>query len=229
MINYHDNSHSEKEARRETRREAKRNVILEAALKAYGIYGLTGIKVKDIAKIAGIGKSTIYEYFKSKDDIEKAAINKFLFKHFSSSNNTELFEMIDEDPVLVLIDMLDAMIELPIKNPEIYTFYIQLMIKCTQKGKKVFKKDMEKIFKSVMVPMKYIFKKGIEKGLMNKNIDIDNFSMLIGIILDGVGFYSMIFNDKKVAKVLGQDIKELILEKLGIDFNKIKNKENKAE
>ena len=50
----------------------KRKQILYAALDVFAKQGLDKGKIADIAKQAGIGKGTVYEYFKSKDEIFKA-------------------------------------------------------------------------------------------------------------------------------------------------------------
>jgi len=50
----------------------KRTQILFAAIEIFAKEGLERGKIADIAKVAGIGKGTIYEYFKSKDEIFSA-------------------------------------------------------------------------------------------------------------------------------------------------------------
>ena len=50
----------------------KKEQILYAALDVFAKQGLEKGKIADIAKQAGIGKGTVYEYFKSKDEIFKA-------------------------------------------------------------------------------------------------------------------------------------------------------------
>ncbi len=47
-------------------KEARLYVILDAACKVFAKSGFEKAKIEDIAKAAGIGKSTIYEYFDSK-------------------------------------------------------------------------------------------------------------------------------------------------------------------
>lgn len=62
-------------------REEKRTDIIEAAIKVFSEYGLDGAKMEYIAKEAGIGKGTIYEYFESKealfDDMVQFSIESF--------------------------------------------------------------------------------------------------------------------------------------------------------
>ncbi|NOY76570.1 MAG: TetR/AcrR family transcriptional regulator, partial [Calditrichaeota bacterium] len=43
--------------------------ILQAAARIFGKFGYTKTNIEDIAREAGIGKATIYHYFKSKEDV----------------------------------------------------------------------------------------------------------------------------------------------------------------
>lgn len=47
----------------------KRELILEAAARVFGEKGFHQATVEEIAKEAGVGKGTIYQYFDSKDEI----------------------------------------------------------------------------------------------------------------------------------------------------------------
>ena len=49
--------------------ERRRADILSAALTEFGLRGIEGASMSEIAARAGIGKSTIYEYFPSKPDL----------------------------------------------------------------------------------------------------------------------------------------------------------------
>ncbi len=50
-------------------KEAKKQEILKAAMRVFAQNGVVKTKMADIADAAGIGKGTIYEYFRSKEDI----------------------------------------------------------------------------------------------------------------------------------------------------------------
>jgi len=54
-------------------KKEKREKILEAAISVFAKKGTAKTKTADIAEAAQIGKGTIYEYFKSKDEIMMAA------------------------------------------------------------------------------------------------------------------------------------------------------------
>lgn len=50
-------------------KQAKRLEILRAAMRVFAQRGVVNTKMSDVAEAAGIGKGTIYEYFRSKEDI----------------------------------------------------------------------------------------------------------------------------------------------------------------
>lgn len=50
-------------------REEKQTQIIHAAIKVFSKYGIDGTKMELVAKEAGIGKGTIYEYFASKESL----------------------------------------------------------------------------------------------------------------------------------------------------------------
>lgn len=53
--------------------EYRRETILNAALEEFSRRGVAGASISDIAARAGIGKSTVYEYFTSKSELLLAA------------------------------------------------------------------------------------------------------------------------------------------------------------
>ena len=60
----------------------KKQLIIEAAIRVFARDGLEKGKIADIAKEAGIGKGTIYEYFRSKNEIFQA-IEQSVFSDFN--------------------------------------------------------------------------------------------------------------------------------------------------
>lgn len=50
-------------------KEEKKKEIVKAAITVFAQRGFSNAKMEDVAKKAGIGKGTIYEYFKNKDEL----------------------------------------------------------------------------------------------------------------------------------------------------------------
>lgn len=89
-------------------KEVKKQEILIAAMKVFARKGVANTKMADVAEAAGIGKGTIYEYFKSKDDIFAEA-----FSHFMEQMDTimakRLFKI--HDPIEKLNAWITAWVE----------------------------------------------------------------------------------------------------------------------
>ncbi len=73
-------------------KEEKKAKILEASLKIFSKNGFNNTKISDIAEEAGIGKGTIYEYFKSKDELFTASFYYFMEK-FEEGISLQLFRI----------------------------------------------------------------------------------------------------------------------------------------
>ena len=52
-------------------------LILEAAINQFKTKGFAAVRIADIAKEAGIGKGTVYEYFSSKEELLLKACSYF--------------------------------------------------------------------------------------------------------------------------------------------------------
>lgn len=61
-------------------KEEKKAKILEAAIRVFAKKGMSKTTISDIAGAADIGKGTVYEYFRSKDEIFSASFLYFMDK-----------------------------------------------------------------------------------------------------------------------------------------------------
>jgi len=75
-------------------KEEKKSKILEASIRVFSKKGLNNTRISDIAEDAAIGKGTIYEYFKSKDEIFTASFYYFMEK-FEEGISLQLFRIHD--------------------------------------------------------------------------------------------------------------------------------------
>ena len=57
--------------------QKKRQAILEAALLVFTQNGYEKTKIIDVAKIAGVGKGTVYEYFDSKEALFRCLLEEY--------------------------------------------------------------------------------------------------------------------------------------------------------
>ena len=71
----------------------KENLILDAASKLIIHHGYDKTSVAEIAKEAGIGKGTIYLYFRSKDEIVESLLMREMYRH-----NLIWIDLVEKDP-----------------------------------------------------------------------------------------------------------------------------------
>ena len=64
--------------KRMKKRTGKQRAILEAALQVFAEKGVAGTKIAEVAQRAGVGKGTIYEYYRSKEDLFFAVFEKYV-------------------------------------------------------------------------------------------------------------------------------------------------------
>jgi len=75
-------------------KKEKKEKILNAAVHVFSKKGLKDTKISDISEEAGIGKGTVYEYFKSKDEVFTATFD-FFIKKFEEIISLRLFRIHD--------------------------------------------------------------------------------------------------------------------------------------
>ena len=69
-------------------KEEKKKALLAAARKVFAKKGFAATKIDDVAREADIGKGTVYEYFRSKDDIFFA-----LYEEMKIALHRRIFEL----------------------------------------------------------------------------------------------------------------------------------------
>ena len=59
---------------KEKTQKGRREEIIQAALTVYSERGVFNVRIEEVASAAGIGKGTVYEYFRSKEELMSAAV-----------------------------------------------------------------------------------------------------------------------------------------------------------
>lgn len=101
--------------------EDKRRRVLESAKKAFAHHGFSGTNVNQVAQEAGISVGSLYQYFRSKEDVFLALIeysHELLASVFDGilARTPGFFERVDE--------LLKAAIEWSLRDPEQLNLYI---------------------------------------------------------------------------------------------------------
>ena len=168
----------------------RKDQIIEAVIKKFQEEGFsTDLTITEIAKSVDIGKSTVYEYFKSKDDVIKEALVKM-----SDMNTDRIFN----------IDDIENM-----KFEEAFKKQLEILFHIASESRmmfEVFSKDFQNqlppaIQGELMVKMMevkelieqrfiLIMIKGVNEGLIAMNQDPISVNVMSGLIVGSMLRYS---------------------------------------
>ena len=166
-------------------KEAKKLDIIQAAMKVFAQKGFANTKMIDVAEVAKIGKGTIYEYFKSKDEIFE-----YVFTHYMESMETVVAKAIFKltDPVEKIRTIFLSWAEMISTHS---TDIVEIMLDFWAEA--VRKKDvknlgiikLDKIYEDFRIIIKSILDEGIRSGKFKKVDTYLTASLLLGA-MDGL-------------------------------------------
>lgn len=166
-------------------KEAKKMEILHAAMQVFAQKGVVKTKIIDIATTAGVGKGTIYEYFRSKEEIFISA-----YTYFSKTTESMVQKALskEDDPLkqleLILTISLDAFMHIGEE-------FADIMMEFWAEGIRNKNQDildainLKGVYSDYRKMVQQILKKGIEKGVFKPMDTKSTASVLIGA-LDGI-------------------------------------------
>ena len=147
----------------------KRDAILNAALKLLVEKGVHNTPMSEIAKAAGTGMGTIYNYFPNKEEL----INE-IYKGIKEQEETLFLEVNTDQPIKTRFEnYLTVIIEFFIQNPSYFNFLQQL-----EASPIITEENKAKGRKSVDI-VAVLLKSGQEDRII-KNIQIDEILVFIG-------------------------------------------------
>lgn len=146
----------------------KREKLLEAALEAYARYGIHDATARQIADIAGIGKSTVFEYFKSTGELMDAAFAHYIGK--SANHRTRLREAAVQAPAEALSGYFDNLMEVILKEPDKLLLISQYVTAILASGrgfadvKQEYALKLQPSADALLEDFRFIIEAGIEAG-----------------------------------------------------------------
>ena len=167
-------------------KEEKRIEILKAAARIFSANGFEKAKVEDIAKVAGIGKGTVYEYFDSKKSLFKQMISFGLDQYRLS-----IKEIIEEN-----LHIRARLVELAKYSAKYFNQHIDMIQMATQCN--LLSNEMKQWLieerLAVFELIEQMIDEGIKKGELRQNLNVELASfVIIGSI--GEHFTKRVFFD----------------------------------
>ena len=152
----------------------KKELILEAALKVFSEKGFHNAKVEEIAATAGIGKGTVYEYFRSKKDLFQEIFLTFMEKNMQLIKKEISANLQPKD---ALIRILETQFKFVLKNKDI----AKLMMNEHQEIDKDFKVKIMILNKQKVALISNYVEKGIVQGVFRQVNPV-----LVAMVIEGM-------------------------------------------
>lgn len=160
--------------RKVNKEDRRREIAISRTDLIYEV-GMKNITVAQVAKIANIGKGTVYEYFENKDDIIFEIINIHIEKH-----NKDLVESIKKvnttkEKVELFFKLVLLDDEENLKHFNGYKEFLSIVLSEENSAMKEFNCNKNEFFKAELLK---IFQNGVSKG----ELKIEALSLVDGIL-----------------------------------------------
>ena len=139
----------------------KKNIIL-AAVQVFSQKGYAGSRIIDVARAAGIGKGTVYEYFKSKEDLFFAVFQEVM-QESEISMATAAVESESISKRLTIIG--DTLIGAWLDKLELYSLVMEFWSATTAStSRDQFKSSFQAGYQAFRQTLAALIREGIETG-----------------------------------------------------------------
>lgn len=193
-------------APRKTDKEAKRKYIFDVALELFNEKSFDHTTMDDIAALAGIGKGTIYEYYKSKNEFIKEAYNYY------TTPNKEILDIYYDTnmtPLAKIELLLKKLIEQLIKGQKISKIILNIWLKSSFKY--IYPEiNFKEIYSQSRNMIDDLLASAIVQGQVRPDLPKYSSSIILGM-LEGLTLQFMADPNFANAEVLGNDIVDIII------------------
>lgn len=155
----------------------KRQAILEQAIRTFAELGFRGTDVQIIAYRAGVGKGTVYRYFKSKEDLFWAATYEVMLRL-----DRHVFQAVDgvEGACAKLRALAVAYSHFFVDDPQYHALFLQDIAEFRGSGPESHREHREKMIHR----MGELLQQGIEAGEL-RPVDTRQTTLALGSLLFG--------------------------------------------
>lgn len=163
----------------------KRGAILHAAVKVFVRKGFSRTTISDIAKQAGIGKGTIYEYFKTKEEIIHETFRHFLHELEPGFEEILLSEYNAREKLEKVLLTFQNLEKFGGESVDLLLhFWAEGMVERETKG--LMLKELNDLYTSFRGLVSDIILEGMTEGIFRKDLNPEQMASIIIGMLDGV-------------------------------------------
>ena len=159
--------------------EERKDQIMNAAEEVFTLKGFDEARMDDIAEETGLSKGTLYLYYKSKDDLIIAILDRIFQREFRVLEDLDFSVVSAEQAIDLFVDTIAKDIKLMLRLMPIAYEFLALAFrnKFVQGALKIYVNK----YMDILVP---IIQKGIDSGEF-RPVDAQEVAIAAGAILEG--------------------------------------------
>ncbi|MEH7180613.1 TetR/AcrR family transcriptional regulator [Neobacillus vireti] len=135
----------------------RKKLIIEAAAKSFSLYGYKATTMDQVAKLANVGKGTIYTFFKTKEELFDEIIHSLI------AEIRVVVEGAMDDTASILENVNNVLVSIH-EFRESHQLTIKLIQEERDMGTQTVVEAMQRVEQSIIQYMKAIIQKAIDKG-----------------------------------------------------------------
>ncbi len=183
-------------------RDKKRSEIAQKAIEVLAKRGFQATTIQDIADAAGLGKGTVYHYFKTKEEI-LSVVSEEIFHEMERSFGAALLRI--DKPMEKLSALIEEALHVTEDVEHLFIVYTELWLMNIREDKyndyMSFIKNLHNDLKNLTARM---IDEGKKQGLWDKDTDSDALAAYLVASFDGVVVHYMMdkgnFDIRRVTK-----------------------------
>lgn len=190
-------------------KESKRREIAAHAISLFAQQGFENTPVREITARAGIGKGTLYDYFKNKEEI-LGEIVQLIFREWNTLIQNKIADR--DDPLDQLRFLLEEGVALGERFEQAMIMYVDLWRRTvSKKGSDEFTQNFQAYLMDAKANVCQIVKSAQHEGLIKADIDPHQLAFALVSLIDGICLHAMILKDKIDTKSMSTAIFEMLL------------------
>ncbi len=167
----------------------RRSQILAAAAKVFNARGYAGATIDEVATEAGIAKGSVYNYFKSKQDL----FVQVFTTSFTQDEETVAGQLVQPDSALAKIDIvLDEWYGRFSKYTQEGALVLEFWLSAARQGEGVLMESFHELYLRWRQRISAIIVEGLANGEMRPGLDPETSAAVVMATLDGVILQSIL-------------------------------------
>jgi AcrR family transcriptional regulator len=189
-------------------RDKKKQEISGKAMKIFARKGFEKTTIQEIADGAGIGKGTIYEYFKTKEEIMAHAILTF-FKEMETAFTADFMAI--EDPREKLTNFVNSSVDMGLLDDDIWIVFSEIWYYNMRGGYRSIHNLFNEFLNKYRALITDIIDEGVAKGLFREDLDTASIAAGIGGFMDGIGLHYLLDRESIDMRKVSENFLKMLL------------------